>query len=154
MDDTADVLVVGSGGLGAATAYFLAKRGAGRIALLDRHDIGSQTSPRAAGMVSTLRKSDLMIGLIRQAAAKIRSFTEDTGQPLDWVHSGSLKVARRPEDGEVLEDDLVRGKRYGLDVALIAPEDAKGLNRSCRSGTSWRYCASVMTCTSTRRNWR
>ncbi|WP_432260989.1 FAD-dependent oxidoreductase [Cupriavidus sp. TMH.W2] len=65
MDDSADVIVVGSGGLGAATAYYLAKRGAGRIALLDRHDIGSQTSPRAAGMVSTLRKSDLMIGLIR-----------------------------------------------------------------------------------------
>ncbi|WP_432260990.1 NAD(P)/FAD-dependent oxidoreductase [Cupriavidus sp. TMH.W2] len=44
------------------------------------------------------------------------------------MHSGSLKVARRPEDGEVLEEDLVRGKRHGLDVALIEPEEANRLN--------------------------
>jgi NADPH-dependent 2,4-dienoyl-CoA reductase/sulfur reductase-like enzyme len=35
----ADVVVVGSGGLGAATAYYLAKRGGISVALLDKHDI-------------------------------------------------------------------------------------------------------------------
>jgi glycerol-3-phosphate dehydrogenase len=42
MISKADVVVVGSGGLGAATAYYLAKRGIS-VALLDKHDIGSQT---------------------------------------------------------------------------------------------------------------
>ena len=63
----ADVVVIGSGGLGAATAYYLAKRGGLSVALLDKHDIGSQTSPRAAGMVSCVRKSELMIELIKDA---------------------------------------------------------------------------------------
>src|SRR5271167_476975 len=63
MISTADVVVVGSGGLGAATAHYLAKRRGVRVALLDKHEIGSQTSPRAAGMVSCVRKSDLMIKL-------------------------------------------------------------------------------------------
>ncbi len=51
MINDADVVVIGPGGLGAATAFYLIKRGVRNVALIDRHDIGSQTSPRAAGMV-------------------------------------------------------------------------------------------------------
>src|SRR5487761_49982 len=124
----ADIVVIGSGGLGAATAFYLAKRKAGTIVLIDRHTIGSQTSPRAAGMVSCMRKGELMTRLIRVAAGAIPSFAEETGQPLDWVHSGSLKVARRTEDAEVIEADIARGQRLGLDVEQITPAEAHRLN--------------------------
>ncbi len=123
-----DVVVIGSGALGAATAFYLAKSGRRSVALLDRHDIGSQTSPRAAGMVSCIRKSDLMINLIKIACEKIRHFSADTGQPLNWVHSGSLKIARRPQDARVIVDDVARGRRMGLDVEQISPEEANRLN--------------------------
>ncbi|WP_233862104.1 NAD(P)/FAD-dependent oxidoreductase [Paraburkholderia adhaesiva] len=128
MEKSADVIVIGSGGLGAATAYYLAKRGTHRVALLERLEIGSQTSPRAAGMVSCLRKSDLMIELIKVAAARIRQFSADTGQPLDWVRSGSLKVARRPVDAEVIQEDILRGRRHDLDVEEISLDAAHRLN--------------------------
>ena len=124
----ADVIVIGSGGLGASTAFHLATRGARSIVLVDKHEIGAQTSPRAAGMVSTVRKSDLLIDLVKLAVERIRRFTELTGQPLDWVHSGSLKVARRAQDAAVLEADVVRGRRQGLDVELISPQQAHRLN--------------------------
>ncbi|HWZ69968.1 MAG TPA: FAD-binding oxidoreductase [Casimicrobiaceae bacterium] len=124
----ADVVVIGSGGLGAATAYYLAKRGGVSVVLLDKHDIGSQTSPRAAGMVSCVRKSDLMIELIKDACRKIENFTAETEQPLDWVHSGSLKIARRPLDADVLAADLDRGRRMGLDVEQVSPQEAHRLN--------------------------
>ncbi|MCP3713693.1 FAD-binding oxidoreductase [Paraburkholderia sp. CNPSo 3274] len=128
MIDSADVIVIGSGGLGAATAFHMAKRDALRVALVERLEIGSQTSPRAAGMVSCLRKSDLMIDLIKLAADGIRQFSEDTGQPLDWVRSGSLKVARRPVDVEVIQDDILRGRRHGLDVEELSVDAAHRLN--------------------------
>lgn len=128
MISKADVIVIGSGGLGAATAYYLSKQKGLSVALVDKHDIGSQTSPRAAGMVSCVRKSDLMTSLIKDACRKIEAFSEETGQPLDWVRSGSLKIARRRQDAEVIEADLERGRRMGLDVELISPEQASGLN--------------------------
>jgi 4-methylaminobutanoate oxidase (formaldehyde-forming) len=128
MISKADVIAIGSGGLGAATAYYLSQRKRLSVALIDKHDIGSQTSPRAAGMVSCARKSDLMISLIKDACRKIEAFTEETGEPLDWVHSGSLKIARRPQDAEVIKADFERGRRMGLDVALISPERASRLN--------------------------
>jgi len=124
----ADVIVIGSGGLGAATAYYLSRRKGLGVVLIDKHDIGSQTSPRAAGMVSCARKSDLMISLIKDACRKIECFQEETGQPLDWVHSGSLKIARRPQDADVVSADLERGRRMGLDVELLSPDQASRLN--------------------------
>ena len=124
----ADAVVIGSGGLGAATAFYLAKSGRRSVALLDRHDIASQNSPRAAGMVSCARKNDLTIALIKTACERLRRFSADTGQPLNWVHSGSLKIARRPQDAEVILEDIARGRRMGLDVERISPEEASRMN--------------------------
>jgi 4-methylaminobutanoate oxidase (formaldehyde-forming) len=124
----ADVVVIGSGGLGAATAFYLTKRRVGVVALIDRHEIGSQTSPRAAGMVSCVRKTEAMTRLIKAAATALPHFAEETGQPLDSVHSGSLKVARRKVDAEVIEADIERGRRLGLDVEKITPAEARRLN--------------------------
>lgn len=123
-----DVIVIGSGGTGAATAYALSKRPGIKVALVDKHEIGSQTSPRAAGMVSCARKGELLITLIKDACRRIERFTEETGEPLDWVQSGSLKIARRAADAEVIRADYDRGRRMGLDVEVVSPEAASRLN--------------------------
>jgi glycine/D-amino acid oxidase-like deaminating enzyme len=128
MISRSDVLVIGSGALGAATTYYLSKRKGLSVTLVDKHDIGSQTSPRAAGMVSCVRKGELMISLIKDACRKIETFTQETGQPLDWVQSGSLKIARRPQDEAVIKVDFDRGCRMGLDVELISAEQASRFN--------------------------
>jgi len=124
----ADVVVIGSGGLGAATAFYLARDGSRRVALLDRHELASQTSPRAAGLVSHARSTDLMVELVRLAARNIKRFAEDTGQPLDWTQSGSLKAARRLQDVDVLERETARASRLGTDAELISAEEAHRLN--------------------------
>jgi glycine/D-amino acid oxidase-like deaminating enzyme len=128
MIDHADVVVIGSGGLGAATAFYLVQRGVRRVALVDKHDLASQTSPRAAGLVSHARSSDLMVQLVMRATAHIKRFTDETGQPLLWTQSGSLKVARCPHDVEVLEREIARGRRLGLDVEKISSAEAHRLN--------------------------
>jgi glycine/D-amino acid oxidase-like deaminating enzyme len=128
MRERADVVVIGSGGLGAATAFYLAHRGAGVVVVVDKHELGSQTSPRAAGMAAHARSSDLMVEVMKLASEKLKRFSEDTGQPLSWTQSGSLKVARRPEDVEVLESEHARARRFGLDAELISAEAAHELN--------------------------
>ena len=128
MIDEADVVVIGSGGLGAATAFYLAQRGSRHVALVEKYELASQTSPRAAGLVSHARSTDLMVELVKLAATNIERFTEDTGQSLDWTRSGSLKVARRSQDVSVIEEDLERGRRLGLDAERITPDEAQQLN--------------------------
>jgi len=128
MVDHADVVVIGSGGLGAATAFYLATRGDRHVVVVDKHDLASQTSPRAAGLMSHARTTDLMVELVKLAGTNLERFTADTGQPLDWTRSGSLKVARRPQDVPVIAGDVERGARHGLDVDEITADEAHRLN--------------------------
>lgn len=119
--------MIGSGGLGAATAFQLAVRSVD-VVLVDRYDLASQTSPRAAGLAAHARSTDLMVEVMLLASERIKRFTRDTGQPLDWVQSGSLKVARREQDNAVLEQEHERLRRLGLDAELIHAEAAHRLN--------------------------
>jgi 4-methylaminobutanoate oxidase (formaldehyde-forming) len=128
MVEQAEIVVIGSGGLGAATAFYLVRRGARNVVVLEKHELGSQTSPRAAGMLAHARSSDLMVEVMKLASEKLKRFGEETGQPLRWTQSGSLKVARRPEDVEVLESDQARARRFGLDAELISADAAHRLN--------------------------
>jgi glycine/D-amino acid oxidase-like deaminating enzyme len=48
MTEAAECVVIGSGALGSSIAFHLARSGK-RVALVDKHALGSQTSPRAAG---------------------------------------------------------------------------------------------------------
>ena len=65
----ADVVVIGAGGFGASTAYHLVRRGGRRVALLDRDEVGSQTSPRAAGLTSKVASTEVMVGLVDEAVS-------------------------------------------------------------------------------------
>ena len=51
--NSADAIVIGAGAFGASTAYHLTRRGL-RTTLVDQHALGSQTSPRAAGLTSNI----------------------------------------------------------------------------------------------------
>jgi glycine/D-amino acid oxidase-like deaminating enzyme len=122
----ADAVVIGSGGLGAATAFHLARAGL-QVALLDRAGIASQTSPRAAGLSGTLRDDDGMTEIAAEAVRRIESFSADTGEPLDFHQPGSLKVARRSEHADQLREEVARGCRLGLDVAMLSNAEAARL---------------------------
>jgi 4-methylaminobutanoate oxidase (formaldehyde-forming) len=78
--------------------------------------------------MSHARTRDFMIELVRLATANLKRFTAETGEPLDWTQPGSLKVVRRDEDVDVIDADVVRGERHGLDIERVTPDEAHGLN--------------------------
>jgi glycine/D-amino acid oxidase-like deaminating enzyme len=124
---TADVVVIGSGGFGAATAYFLAKAGR-RVALVDKFAISSQTSPRAAGLASTIRATDVMTRLASRAADLLVGFEDQTGRAIGAIRAGSVKIAREPEDLPVIERDEATGRRHGVNVRRIQPGEVSEWN--------------------------
>jgi glycine/D-amino acid oxidase-like deaminating enzyme len=121
-----DAVVIGSGGLGASTAFHLAKAGLS-VALVDKTDLASQTSPRAAGLSGQLRPDETMTRIAARSVRKIENFEAETGERLVFFQPGSLKIARRPEHEEQLHNEVARGKRLGLDVDLISLEEARRL---------------------------
>ena len=127
MMQDAEAVVVGAGALGASIAFHLVKAGKQRVALIDKHALASQTSPRAAGLTGQVRTTDLMTQLAMLAVKKIERFEADTGEPLVYVRSGSLKIARTPEHHAQLQREVARGRRLGLEIDFVTPTEAHRL---------------------------
>src|SRR5262245_66217527 len=90
--ETAAVVVIGSGAFGASTAYHLARRGID-VVLLDQHALGSQTSPRAAGLTSQADPVPVLGRLRREACDAFARFEADMGRSIAYHRSGSLRAA-------------------------------------------------------------
>ncbi|MGI8858025.1 MAG: NAD(P)/FAD-dependent oxidoreductase [Thermomicrobiales bacterium] len=128
MIEEADAVVIGAGAFGASVAYHLARRGIKRVALVEKFAIASQTSRRAAGLTGQNRSTEAMTRLAALAVRKIAHFTAETGEPLVFHQTGSLKIARIPEHEAQLHDEVERGQRLGLDVDFISPSEAAMLS--------------------------
>ena len=126
LPDAVDVVVVGAGALGASTAYHLVRAGL-TVALLDKAELASQTSARAAGLSGQLRSNPVMTRIAAMAVGKIERFSAETGEPLVFHQPGSLKIARREEHVAQLHAEVAQAGELGLDAALISPEQAQRL---------------------------
>ena len=127
MIEAIECVVIGSGALGASTAFHLARAGRS-VALVDQHPLGSQTSPRAAGLTSQARGTDLMTALAKRAVRKIEAFGQETGEPLIFYQPGALKIARRPEHVEQLARERERGRRLETGLQEVSPAEARAMN--------------------------
>src|SRR5260370_30713165 len=106
----AEVVIIGSGAFGASTACPLAALGRQGIVLIDAHEIASQTSPRAAGLTKQVRPHADVSRLAMLSVDKLLRFTEETGQPLTYVQSGSVNIARGEADEAVIPAELEAGQ--------------------------------------------
>jgi glycine/D-amino acid oxidase-like deaminating enzyme len=126
MIESADVVVIGAGAFGASIAFHLALRGR-RVALLERFDIASQTSPRAAGLTLQIRPDPLMTDLSVRSVEKLTRFVDETGEPLTVHQSGSLRVARTAPFARQIADEIERGREAGLQLHAVSAADAHEL---------------------------
>jgi len=120
----AEIVVIGSGAFGSSVAYHLAAMGQRDVVLLDKFEIASQTSPRAAGLTQQIRQIPEMTRLAMMAVQKITQFQEETGEPMVYFQSGSVKIARTERDLRQIDEEITEGRGVGLD---INPLDADGL---------------------------
>ena len=120
----AEIVVIGSGAFGSSVAYHLAAMGQRDVVLLDKFEIASQTSPRAAGLTQQIRQIPEMTRLAMMAVQKITQFQEETGEPMGYFQSGSVKIARTERDLRQIDEEITEGRGVGLD---INPLDADGL---------------------------
>ena len=127
MIDAAECVVIGSGALGASIAFHLAASGK-QVALLDKHALGSQTSPRAAGLTSQARSTELMTALAKRAVRKIETFEQETGEKIVFHQPGALKIARTEKHVTQLGRELERGRRLDTGIESISPAEARAKN--------------------------
>jgi glycine/D-amino acid oxidase-like deaminating enzyme len=111
----ADVVVIGAGALGLATALHCAMSGRS-VAVVERHTAGSQASGRAAGLFKSVQADELRTRLARRSITKAVTFDDWAGTPLAVTRAGSFLIARTAQHREFLQRELAQSRRWGVDV--------------------------------------
>jgi glycine oxidase len=131
---TFDVAVVGGGIVGLAVAWAAARRGL-TVCVLERGELGAETSRVAAGMLAPVTEADageralLELGL--RSAQMWPGFAAQLGQEagvdVGYRECGTLVVARGRDEAEALERERELRARLGLGVQRLLPSAARAL---------------------------
>src|SRR5437868_6972775 len=131
-----DVIVLGSGGVGSAAAYHLAKRGA-KVLALDRypggHDRGSSHGRTRVIRQAYFEHPDY-VPLLLRAYELWRELSERCGKQL-YHEIGLLQVG--PANGQVVPGVLAAARQHGLQVDHLSAHKTQARFPAFRVPDAW-----------------
>src|SRR5262245_36020508 len=122
MEREADVVIVGSGIVGSATAYFLARRGL-RFLVVDRGAVHGEQSRKNWGFVRQQGRDPQELPLAMEANRLWRGLEAELDADLEWVQGGNLALAADGERMGRFEAWLSTAREAGLDTRVLGPAE-------------------------------
>lgn len=125
---SADVVIVGGGCMGAATAYYLGRHGAGRVVLIEREvQLGAGSTGKNAGGVRHQFSDPANIALSRESIALFERFEQEIGSPIDFWQDGYLFLLSSDTSERQFADSIALQRSLGLDVAWLTAAEAEAM---------------------------
>ena len=118
-EQAADVVIVGGGLMGAATAFFLRRRGVSVI-LLERGLIGQQASGTNFGNVRRQGRFMPQLPLANRAREIWGRLPELIGEDVEFLPLGHLRLCFREDDVGTLETYARSARDYDLELEIIS----------------------------------
>lgn len=118
-----DVIVVGAGITGAATAYFLKKRGMGKVLLLERHAPAAGGTGKSAAIIRHHYSNALAAELTRETASLLSGLS-DAGLRTGFERSGYHMLVSESMIGGAMEN-ISMLIRLGIRTELQALADSR-----------------------------
>ena len=122
----ADVIVVGGGIIGLASAYYLERSGAD-VTVLEKSSIGAGNTGRANGGIRAQFTSPVSTALSKESIDVWESFEERFGVDIHYRRPGYLFLAREPATAERFAENVRRQNELGVGSRRVTPEEAKEL---------------------------
>lgn len=120
--ETFDHVIVGGGVVGASIAYHLACKGAGKTLLLERNDLASAASSRAAGLILQSTTKFANTPLAKRTVDTIPALEEELGDKVGYHMVGSLRIAA--SENRVTELDTMARDASKWDIPVQWPSMA------------------------------
>lgn len=134
----ADVVVVGGGVNGLATALHLSELGVKRVVVLERDYIGAGQSGRAAGIVRSLVADRRVSQWQFESQRTLLEFTERFGVPIEVHQPGYLLVGQKSEEA-ILQHSVETAVGVGAAAQFIDAAAAEELQPGVRRGDDVLY---------------
>lgn len=126
LEERADVVIIGGGIVGCASAYYLARRKV-RVVLLEKGAIGGEQSSRAWGFVRQQDRDPAELPWMVAGNRLWRELEGELGAGMDWNPGGLLALARTAEDLAHYEERAVLERDAGADSRMVSPAQAAAL---------------------------
>jgi sarcosine oxidase, subunit beta len=123
----ASIVIIGGGVVGCSIAYHLAGRGVRDVVVLERESVGSGTTSKAAGGIRAQFPTETEIRFSLEAIRVFERFEDEFGVDPGYKKIGYLFLVSDPEDLRGFEARIALQRRLGVDVRVIAPDDAQTL---------------------------
>ncbi|MBI3150599.1 MAG: FAD-binding oxidoreductase [Chloroflexi bacterium] len=126
--NTADIVIIGGGVMGASAAYHLAKRGvaAQNIVLLEKEDyFGTGATGRCAGGVRYQFSTEINVRLSIESLPMIERFKEEIGQDVSYRQCGYLLVATNEKEAAVFKHNVEMQNRLGVPTQLLGGDEVR-----------------------------
>ncbi len=128
LPERAEVVVVGGGIMGTSVAFHLAEGGVPDVLLLERGQLASGSTSRAAGGVRAQFSDALNIELGRRSLEAFANFGARPGWEIDFKQVGYLFVLSRDEDAKVFERSVRLQNELGVPSRMVSAAEAKELS--------------------------
>jgi glycine/D-amino acid oxidase-like deaminating enzyme len=139
---SADVVVIGGGIIGTATAWFLAKDGVD-VVLCEKGHIAGEQSGRNWGWIRKQARDERELPMMIASHRIWRSFEQETGEDVGYTEGGCYYLAASQEEVERYERWLPMARKYELDTRVIdATELATHFENMSRTWPGALYTAS------------
>jgi glycine/D-amino acid oxidase-like deaminating enzyme len=122
MEREADVVVVGAGIVGCATAYFLARRGA-RVVVVERGAVPGEQSRKNWGFVRQQGRDPLEMPLVVEANRLWQGLERELNADIEWTPGGNLALAADDARMARFETWLPLAREFGLPTRLLRAQD-------------------------------
>ncbi len=118
LEKTADVVVLGAGVMGASIAFHLARRGAGRILVLDKGDVASGGSGRSSALVRMHYSYPIEVDLAVRSLSIFRKWKDYVGRDGHFRQTGFVRIV--PEsDLDRLRKNVAMQREHGVDARVV-----------------------------------
>lgn len=119
MVETADIVVVGGGCIGASIALHLAQRRAGKILLLEKKELANGASGKGIGIIRTHYTHPVLAELARQSQQRFHDFKERYGGYDSGFHPCGYYVLVGESDVETLKRVVEMHQSMHINVNLV-----------------------------------
>ncbi len=122
MTETADIVIIGGGVMGASIAYQLAKQQGGHVVLFERHALCNGTTGRSGAIVRQHYSNEFTIRMAKTCLEVFQHFDDVVGGDCGFLTTGMVVMVG--EDGvESLRANVAMQQGQGVNTQLIGAEE-------------------------------
>ena len=126
LPNTADIVIIGGGVMGASTLYHLAARGQKNVVLLESEPyFGTGATGRCAGGVRYQFSTEINVRLSLESLPMIERFKDEIGQDVNYRQCGYLLVAANERDAETFKRNVELQNRLGVPTELLGGDEVR-----------------------------